>query len=139
KTGGSGLRHQPVKAEVQRSVFIIERNEYAQEKLREKFKERGFRVFMASDPVRALERYRSQPFDALIINAGTTGEDGLFVFAEILQTATAKDLACAAILILSAEQTAWKSRVVARPGSAVLVPPVTIKTLCEKLDELLTA
>jgi serine/threonine protein kinase len=138
KTGGSGLRHQPVKSEVQRSVFIIERNEMAQEKLRDKFKERGFRVFLASDPVRALERYRSQPFDALVINAGTTGEDGLFVFAEILQAATTKGIACAAILILSAEQTAWKSRVVTRPGAAVLVPPVTINMLCKKLDELMT-
>ena len=139
KTGGTGLGQGAAKSEVSRSIFIIERSEKAQEKLREKFKELGYRVFMAGDPMRALERFRTLPYDALIINAGSVGEDGLFAFTDIMDEAKAKGVPCAGVLILSAEQVAWESRIGNRPGAAVMVPPAIIKKLCAILDELLTA
>ncbi len=139
KTGGTGLRHTPAAAEAQRSIFIIESSPKAQEKLRDKFKELGYRVFMASDPMRALERFRTIPFDALVINAGSVGEDGLSVFQSVLDEAKAKSVTCTGVLILSAEQADWQKRVGDRPGAAVLLPPATIKRLCETLDQLMTA
>jgi serine/threonine protein kinase len=139
KTGGSGFRHKSGAAQAQRSIFIIERNQKAQEKLRDKFKELGYRVFVASDPMRALDRFRTMPFDALVINAGSVGEDGLSVFQSVLDEAKAKSVACSGVLILSLEQADWQRRVADRPGAAVLLPPATIKRLCEKLDELMTA
>src|SRR5262249_54897168 len=35
-----------------RSVFLVESNERLQEQLREKFKDHGYRVYLANDPVR---------------------------------------------------------------------------------------
>jgi serine/threonine protein kinase len=139
KTGGTGLGKTTSKPEHNRSIFIVERNETAQDKLRDKFKELGYRVFMASDPVRAIERFRIMPYDAVVINAGNVGEDGLIAFNDIMDEAKAKGMQCAGVLILSNEQVEWQSRVGARPGAAVMVPPATLKKLCEKLDELMTA
>ncbi len=138
KTGGTGLGQKNAPVEVNRSIFIIERNEKAQEKLRSAFKELGYRVFMAGDPMRAVERFRTMPYDVLVINAGSVGEDGLFAFNDIMDEAKAKTVKCSGVLILSADQAEWRERVGDRPGALVLLPPVTIKGLCAKLDELMT-
>ena len=138
RSGAHGTAPIAGQAELNRSIFIIERHEKAQEKLREKFKDLGYRVFMASDPMRALERFRTLPYDALVINAGSVGEDGLIVFEGIMNEAKSKGVRCAGVLILSAEQAPWQSRVASRPGFTVMLPPVTIKNLYEKLDELMT-
>jgi tRNA A-37 threonylcarbamoyl transferase component Bud32 len=120
-----------------RSVFVVERDEYLQDALRDKFKELGYRVFMAADPFRALDRFRQQPYDALVVDAGTTGEDGLLVFEHIVAEAGRKRLACAAIVILSEEQAEWAARLPASPRAAALVRPVTLKQLHHKLRDLL--
>jgi serine/threonine protein kinase len=122
-----------------RSLFIAESNEALQNALREKFKERGYRVFMASDPLRALDRFRQQPYDALIVDAGTTGEDGLLVFERVLVEAAEQRIPCAAIVILNQDQADWADRVQLGPKAAVLVRPVTEKQLNRKLRELLAS
>ena len=68
----------------------MERDERLQDALREKFKGLGFRVLMSSEPTRALDRFRQQPFDALIVDAGTAGDDGRLVFQQILAETDAK-------------------------------------------------
>src|SRR5205085_10862845 len=107
-----------------RSVFVAEGDERLQDALREKFKELGFRVFMAVDPVRALDRFRQQPYDALVVDVETTGEDGLLVFERIVDEAKAKHIPCAAIAILGQEQADWAGRVPASPTAAAMVRPV---------------
>ncbi len=115
----------------------MESDERLQNALREKFKELGFRVLMASDPVRALDRFRQQPFDALIVDAGTTGEDGLHVFEQLRAEAATKSIPLAGIVIFSEEQADWVNRV--RPGRHIkaLVRPVTLKQLHRTLTALL--
>lgn len=120
-----------------RSLFIAESDERLQEGLREKFKANGFRVLLASDPTRALDRFRQQPYDALIVDAGTVGEDGLLVFERIMAEARDKSLNCAGILILSQEQAEWASRVSQHKNACVMVLPVGFKQLRAKLRELL--
>ena len=120
-----------------KSIFIIETSEKAQEKLREKFKNLGFRVFMASDPMRALERFRQNAFDALVINAGSVGEEGLVIFENILNEASTKRVRCAGILILSDQQAEWRERIKDRPNAAVMLPPVTLGGLCQKVEQLM--
>jgi serine/threonine protein kinase len=120
-----------------RSVFIAEADERLQEGLRDKFKEHGYRVFLASDPTRALDRFRQQPYDALIVDVGTTGEDGLLVFDQVRLESGLKAIPCAAIAILSEDQADWQEEVRPAPGSAVLLRPVTFKQLQRKLEELL--
>lgn len=120
-----------------RSIFVVESDERLQEALREKLKEMGLRVLLAADPTRAVERYRQQPFDALLMDAGTVGEDGLYVFEKVLAEADRLNQPCIGVILLSEEQTDWGKRVPTRPGVAVMVRPVTIKQLQNRLRDLL--
>ena len=123
-----------------RSLFLVESDERLQDAVRDKFKEMGYRVLISSDPQRAVDRFRQQPFDALIVDARTTGEDGRFAFENIIDEAGRKQLPCAGILILGEKQADWAKRVRSLPNTAVLTDPgVTLKTLKRKLEELLPA
>jgi serine/threonine protein kinase len=124
---------------VTRSLFIIERDERLQATLREKFKNRGYRVFLAGDPVRALDRFRQQPYSALITDVGTVGEDGLYIAERVFDEAERLRSLCAGIMVLSEQQANLADKVKPRPTVAVLVRPVTLKQLQQTLDELLLA
>jgi eukaryotic-like serine/threonine-protein kinase len=124
-------------AQVNNSVFVVEKDERLQDKFRESFKEMGFRVFLATDPARALDRFRQQPYDALIIDAGTTGYDGLLLFDKVLGEAKRDERFCAGILILSENQREWVDKVESRTGVSILVRPVNLKQLRAELMELL--
>jgi len=119
-----------------RSVFVAESDERLQDKIREGFKELGYRVFMAADPVRAMDRFRQQPFDAIVLDAGTTGEDGLLIFERIMKEVDRQELTCVGILVLNQEQADWANRVQVRPHVSVMVRPVTLKQLEHKLQEM---
>ncbi len=119
-----------------RSVFVAESDERLQDKIREGFKELGYRVFMAADPVRAVDRFRQQPFDAIVLDGGTTGEDGLLVFERIMKEVDRQELTCVGILVLNQEQADWANRVQVRPHVSVMVRPVTLKQLEQKLQEM---
>jgi serine/threonine protein kinase len=121
------------------TVFLVEKDDRLQTAIRDKLKDLGYRVFLAGDPMRALDRYRQQPFDALIVDCGTTEEDGLLVFERILNEAKRQGTTCAGILILSEEQAHWEQRLADHPHTAVMVRPVTLKGLHRKLSELLDA
>jgi tRNA A-37 threonylcarbamoyl transferase component Bud32 len=120
-----------------RSIFLAERDEHLQDVLRERFKELGFRVFVAGAPERALERFRQQPYDALVVDAETTGEDGILTFEQVLAEAGRKRLPCAAVLLLHGEQSDWVGRITIPPRAAIMVKPVGWKQLHHKLEELL--
>jgi CheY-like chemotaxis protein len=119
-----------------KSVVVAERDQRLQEAIREKLKKLGYRVFLASDPMRALDRFRQQPYDALVMDAGTTGEDGLRVFDHIMMEAARRRLNCAGILLLREDQAGWVERIPPRPSVAVLIRPVTLKQLHCKLQDL---
>ena len=107
-----------------------------QDTIREKFKELGYRVLLAADPVRALDRFRTQPFDAFILDAGTVGDDGLPVFERIMNEARRRELHCAGIILFDVEQGRLADHVENRPNVAVMVRPVTLKQLHRKVEEL---
>jgi CheY-like chemotaxis protein len=131
-TGDAGAMSKPAP----RSVFVVEKDERLQDAMREGFKEKGFRVFVAADPARALDRFNMQPYDALVLDAGTTGEEGRFTFELILKDAVRKGVSCAGILILSEEQADWAHEIPEQPEIAVLVRPLTLKRLQRKLESL---
>src|SRR5439155_21041689 len=103
--GEKNVDHAPVPTV--RSVFVAESDERLQDAIRDKLKETGYRVFMASDPVRALDRFRQQPYDALVVDAGTTDEDGLLTFDRVMSEAERLDLPCVGILMLNEDQKDW--------------------------------
>jgi eukaryotic-like serine/threonine-protein kinase len=134
KTAGGGGGGSPVG----RSLFLVESDERLQDAVRDRFKEMGFRVLISADPQRALDRFRQQPYHALIVDARTTGEDGRLAFENIMDEAGRKQLSCAGILILGEKQADWARHVQDRPHTSLLIDPgVTMKTLKRKLQELM--
>ena len=123
----------------QRSVYVVEGDEGLQERLRAGFKEAGYRVMVSADPTRALERYRQQPFDALIVDARTAGEDGRLVFQHILAEAALRQQPFVSILMLGKDQADWAERITPTKNSAVLVRPANFKQLRETLEGLFGA
>jgi serine/threonine protein kinase len=121
-----------------RSIFVAEADIKLQDKIRESFKELGYRVLLAADPMRALDRFRTQPFDAFILDAGTVGDDGLHVLDRLMREAQRRELRCVALILLNQEQTREAERIEAKPHVAVLKRPVSMKQLQRKLEELLS-
>lgn len=120
-----------------KSVFVVEGDIRLQDHIREKLKAKGYRVFIALDPTRARARFRQDPFDALIIDAGTTGEEGMLIFDKIMADAERQGFDTAGILVLSEDQAAWVDRVGDRNNQQLMVRPVTLKQLYRTLDHLL--
>jgi eukaryotic-like serine/threonine-protein kinase len=119
-----------------RSVFVVEKDERLQDAVRDKLKELGYRVLIAADPARAIDRFRQQPFDALVVDAGTTGEEGLLVFERLMKEAERKQLTCAGILVLSDDQADWAGKIDPHPSAVTMVRPITLKQLHKKLQDL---
>jgi serine/threonine protein kinase len=120
-----------------RSLFIVESHPKLQDAFREKFGTAGFRVLMSQDSNRALNRYEEQPYHALIVDAGTAGEAGVRAFKKIVEESDAIDLTLAAILILNEDQVDWVETVAEHRGVSVMIRPINLKQLIEKLNELL--
>src|SRR5262249_56706572 len=81
-----------------RSVFLIERNRHLQETLRAHLKKEGYRVRLAVDASLAKDGYRHDPYDALILDAGTVGVDAVRIFEEVLSEARHRGRLCIGIL-----------------------------------------
>lgn len=125
------------KPTTERTLFLVEGQHSLQEALRAKFKDKGFRVLLAADPMRALDRFRQQPFDVLIVNAETAGEEGVEMFDHVLQEAASKKIRCAGIIILGEDQTEWAKKIRPRDNARVLVRPVSWKQLHSTLQGML--
>lgn len=125
-----------VKTSKQHTIFVVEKDEALQEVLRSKFKEVGFRVLLAADPVRALDRFRQQNFDVFLVDARTTGENGILMFQRLMDEAKRLDIFCAGVLLLGDDQKEWTTKIQARRNIAVLVHP-RLKQLLRTVEELL--
>lgn len=123
-------------AKVQQTLFIVERDEKLQEVLRAKFRELGYRVLMAIDPDRAVERFRQTPFEAAIIDAGTVGESSLQQTRSLLQDAARTHKRLGIAVILSEEQAPFASAFEKDPNVKTLVRPVTLKQLTAVVQSL---
>jgi serine/threonine protein kinase len=123
-----------------RGVFVVESDARLQDHVRDKLKDLGYRVFLASDPAFAFDRFRQQPYDGLVVDARTTGEDGLLFFDRIAAEADRQGIALGGVLILSREQADWSSRVKQRPRTMVLTDPpghfVSMKQLLQAVQTL---
>jgi DNA-binding response OmpR family regulator len=117
-------------------VFVVEKISKFQDAFRESLKKKGYRVLVATDPALAYERFLQIPYDALILNASTIGEDGRYKFEQIMRDAELQGTVCAGILILSQEQESWVEEIPPFPCTAVMVQPVTLPKVLKKLAEL---
>lgn len=119
------------------TLFLVERDERLQDLLREKLKEKGYKVLIAGDPQRALDRFRQNPFDVFIVDAATTGPMGLLAFETVIRDAQRQDMGIGGILILSTEQADKAPAFAEFPNVEILVQPVKYKELLLKIRELL--
>jgi serine/threonine protein kinase len=134
---GSGKEAVLAAKKVQTTIFLVESDEKLQDVLRAKLKEKGFRMLIAADPARALERFHQQSFDVLIVNASTTGERGYYAFESIMEEARRKKLRCSGILLLSEQQAVWQERLTELTGVATLIQPVKYRQLLQTIKDLL--
>ena len=118
-----------------KSIFLVEKDERLQDVLRDKLKELGFRVLLAGDPQRAMDRFRQSPFDMLIVDAGTTGEDGILIFDKILGDAARTGLPLSGVLLLAQEQEEWQKRLQPHPKASILIHPVKLKQLIKSVQD----
>src|SRR5262249_24471035 len=95
----------------------------------------GYRVRLAVDASLAKDGYRHDPYDALILDAGTVGVDAVRIFEEVLNEARHRGRLCLGILILSVDQSSWAK--IVPPGNNVIafVRPVTLGQLIHALRE----
>jgi serine/threonine protein kinase len=133
--GGSQQEQGVPPKPARRSIFVVEKDERIQDALRNKFKEMGYRVFVAGDPLRALERFRLQPYDALVLDAGTAGEEGRYTFEQIMLEAERMQWHCRGILILSEDQAEWAEAIPPRSNQNLLIRPVTLKEVVQSVRE----
>jgi DNA-binding response OmpR family regulator len=94
-------------------------------------------VLIARDPARALERFNTQPFQGLIVDAGTTSYEGVDTFKQIMERSRKRDLACKGLLILSEDQDELIENIPIGEHCAVLVRPLRMGQLVEKIQRLL--
>src|SRR5262245_47102960 len=121
------------------TLFFVEGRSKMRDLVRDRFGALGFRMLLSGEPGRALDRFRQQPFDALVIDTATTGEPGLMMFREIMEEAVQGKHPCVGVLILGTSQAAWAQRIFARPEIAILVQPVTLLQVYTRVRELLDA
>lgn len=124
---------------IQRSVFLAEPDERLQGVLRDGLKDQGYRVYLAGDPLRALDRFHKQPFDGLIVDARTTGEEGLRVFENVIDEAARRRLRCAAMLLIDEEQSDRVVQLPQGPHIGFMSENITFKTVSRRLKELMAA
>lgn len=118
------------------TLYLVESHLKLQEALREKFREQGYRVLLAADPARALERYEQQPYHVLIVDAGAAGAEGVHVLEQVQAKAESLGLRCLGIALLNEDQASLATTVRPRPTVAIMVRPVSLRQLLGKLNEL---
>ena len=135
ETGDSG----PAKAPSVLTIFIVEADAKLQDALRQKFRELGYKVLIAADPQRAVDRFRAQPYECLLIDAGSTGIEGIASFEQVLSEANLTHNHFAGIVLLNEDQASMKKDISLTEQGAILVRPVTLKQVHGKLQELISS
>ncbi|MEI7683678.1 MAG: serine/threonine-protein kinase [Planctomycetota bacterium] len=117
------------------SIFLIEKDERLQDLLRKKLREKGFKVLIANNPQRALERYRQTPFDLFVVHAPSATDDAIPVFDSLMRDARRQNCPMGGILILPADQAGRDPGYQEFPNVHVMYQPVKYKELLGKIRE----
>ncbi|HMP02201.1 MAG TPA: hypothetical protein PKC45_06850 [Gemmatales bacterium] len=118
------------------SVFILESDERLQDAFREKIKNMGYRVLIASDPARALERFQMHPYNVLIVDADTTQREGLRALNNVLLKARAQSIECHGIVVIDPKQSDLLTAMDPNLDIAVLHRPLKLGVLADRLRQV---
>jgi serine/threonine-protein kinase len=118
------------------TVLVMESDAQLQATIREKLHAIGYRVILTADPRRGFDRFREQPTDCVVVDCETTEKAGLDNLLETEAYAKNNKLPWNGIVILGADQAAWSSRVTERENFIVMVKPVTMRQLRERIQRM---
>src|SRR5262249_42583419 len=117
------------------TVFLVENDERLQDALRDKLKQLGYKVLIAADPTRAVDRFRQQPYHGLIVDVGTTHEDGLRAFRRVLDRARSISMPCHGFVLLNEDQHEIESQIEPEYKATVLMRPLKLGHLIKALQK----
>lgn len=118
------------------TVFVLENEIELQNVIRERFREYGYRVFIAADPARALERYATAPFDAAIIDVGHLGVGVLDSVDQLRSAAERADQRLRIVLLLDPKQDHLQKDYPDCQDLATLVRPFSVGRIHRTLMSL---
>jgi serine/threonine protein kinase/CheY-like chemotaxis protein len=131
--GGEGLDDQGQP----RKLMIVESDVKMQDKLRELFKQQGYRVLVSSDPERTMERFNNdaQAADIVLFTTSNNGRAALDVFNRFGQEPRTRDLP--ALLLLDQGHHSWAEAAQVAEHRQVAKMPIKMRELREVLREIL--
>jgi CheY-like chemotaxis protein len=121
-----------------RTVYLVEANPQFQEALRFRLKRAGYRVLLAANPERAIERFAQHGFDALVLGTSAITPEGLRALRTICGRARPSGSCCPAFVLLAPEQEGEARRIKTDPALAgvvsVLFLPFKVRDLVAQLS-----
>jgi eukaryotic-like serine/threonine-protein kinase len=119
-----------------RKLMIVESDVKMQDKLRELFKQHGYRVLVSSDPERTLERLANdaQAADLVLFTTTNNGRAALDVFNRFGQESRTRDLP--AVLLLDQDHHSWAEAAQVADHRQVAKMPIKMRELREVLREI---
>lgn len=126
----------PAPAPPKHTLMFVESNVPLQNVLRERLKNKGYRVLVIQDPERALSRFAdgSRAADCVIFSTGELGEPALEAFNRFGENEATRPIP--AVLLLGEHQDDWKKRAKLNKHRIVMSMPIKLRELREVLARL---
>jgi CheY-like chemotaxis protein/tRNA A-37 threonylcarbamoyl transferase component Bud32 len=118
-----------------RSILFVEADTRLQDTVRERLHAVGYRVLVTADPLRAVDRFKDQPAEAVIVDCESTKQRGLESITQIADYCSRHRLPFAGIVMLGPDQAEWAAKLHQHSNVAVLQKPVTLRQLREAVQE----
>ncbi len=118
------------------TLMFVESNVPLQNVLRERLKNKGYRVLVTQDPERALSRFAdgSRAADCVIFSTSELGEPALEAFNRFGESEATRPIP--AVLLLGEHQQDWKKRAKLNSHRIVMSMPIKLRELREVLARL---
>ncbi|MEX0641444.1 MAG: protein kinase [Pirellulales bacterium] len=119
-----------------RKLMVVESDVKMQNKLRELFKQHGYRVLVSSDPERTLDRFfnDSRAADLVLFTTSNNGRAALDVFNRFGQESTTRDVP--AVLLLDQGHHSWAEAAQVAEHRQVAKMPIKMRELRALLREI---
>jgi eukaryotic-like serine/threonine-protein kinase len=119
-----------------RKLMIVESDVKMQDKLRELFKQHGYRVLVSSDPERTLSRFHadSRAADLVLFTTSNNGRAALEVFNRFGQESATRDLPV--VLLLDQNHHEWAEDAKVADHRQVAKMPIKMRELREMLRDV---
>lgn len=116
-----------------RKLLVVESEVKLQDLFRELFKRNGYRVLVASDPDRAMDRFFGDPraADLVLFNTASLGRPALEVFNRFGRETATRDLP--AVLLLDERHQAWASEAELADHRRIAQAPIKQRQLREAI------